>query len=88
MLLTFYCLTHVRKGLLQEKHHRFCSLVKLLSIYFSYLNLLNHSYPVLKNIFSQELCIIGKIPLDEAKKRNKTIEKVEMSKMPTVNPLF
>ena len=27
-------------------------------------------------------------PLDKAKKKHKTIEKVEMSKIPTVNPLF
>ena len=27
-------------------------------------------------------------PLDEVKKEHKTIEKVEMLKMPTVNPLF
>ena len=27
-------------------------------------------------------------PLDEAKKKHKIIEKEEMSKMPTVNPLF
>ena len=27
-------------------------------------------------------------PLDEAKKKHKTIEKVEMSKMPIVKPLF
>ena len=31
---------------------------------------------------------LERYPLDEAKKKHKTIEKVEMSKMPTFNPLF
>ena len=42
IFLSNYYLTHVRKGLLKAYHDRFCSLFKLLSIYFSYLNLLNH----------------------------------------------
>ena len=37
-----YYLAPVRKSLLQAHHDRCCSLVKLLCIYFCYLNLLNH----------------------------------------------
>ena len=42
MVLSYYYLANVRKGLLQEHYDRFCTLVKLLSIYFCYSNLLNH----------------------------------------------
>ena len=38
--------------------------------------------------FFQELCVIGKISIRLSEKQHQTIEKVEMSKMPTVNPLF
>ena len=37
--------------------------------------------------FSKNYVSLERSPLDEAKK-HKTMEKVEMSKMPTVNPLF
>ena len=42
MVLSYCYMAHVRKGLLQEHIDRFCSLVKLLNIYYCYLNLLNH----------------------------------------------
>ena len=42
MVLTYYYLLPVGKGLLQAHHDRRCSLVKLLCIYFYYLSLLNH----------------------------------------------
>ena len=42
MILSYYYLTFVRKGLLQAHHYRCCNLVKLLCIYFCYFNLLNH----------------------------------------------
>ena len=38
--------------------------------------------------FSQKLCVIGKIFIRWSEKKHQTIEKVDMSKMPTVNPLF
>ena len=38
-----WCLVPAKKWLLQKHHERCCSLVKLLYIYFCYLNLLNHS---------------------------------------------
>ena len=34
MVLKYYCLEHVREGLLEAHHDRFCSLVKLLCTYF------------------------------------------------------
>ena len=42
IVLSYYYLSNVRKGLLQAHHDRCCSLVKLLSIYFRYFNLFNH----------------------------------------------
>ena len=42
MVLSYYYLVPVRKGLLQAHHDGRCSLVKLLCICFYYLSLLNH----------------------------------------------
>ena len=68
----------------------FSSLVKLLSMDFWHLNLFNHGSPVLSNIFFFiNYMSLERSPLNETKKKqHKTIEKVRMSKMPTVNPLF
>ena len=38
--------------------------------------------------FSQKLCVIGKIFFRCGEKKHQTIEKVDMSKIPTLNPLF
>ena len=40
--LSYYCQALVRKGLLQAHHDKYCSLVKLLCIYFCYFIRLNH----------------------------------------------
>ena len=42
MVLSYYYLEPVKKRLLQADHDRYYSVVKLLCIYFSYLNLLDH----------------------------------------------
>ena len=38
--------------------------------------------------FFQKLCVNGKISIKWSRKKYKTIEKVEMSKMPTIKLLF
>ena len=38
--------------------------------------------------FSQNLCVIGKIFIRWYEKKHQAIEKLDMSKIPTVNPLF
>ena len=43
---------------------------------------------MLKNIFFQKLCVIGKISIRWSENKHKTIEKVEILKMPTVNQIF
>ena len=44
---------------------------------------------MLNNIFfPKNYASLERSPLDEVKKKHQTIEKVEMSKMPNVNPLF
>ena len=42
MILRYYYLAPVRKGLVQTHHDRGCGLVTLLCIYFGYFDLLNH----------------------------------------------
>ena len=45
-------------------------------------------YQCLTIFFLQKVCVIGKISIKWSEKMHKTIEKVEMWKMPMVNPLF
>ena len=52
-MLKYYFIELVGKGLLKAYDDISCSLVKLLCVYFSYFNLLNHEQPVLNNIFFQ-----------------------------------
>ena len=51
----------------------------------TYLTTVNHCLTI---FFCQQLCVIGKISIRWSKKRHQIIEKVEMPKIPTVNPLF
>ena len=51
MVLRYYYLAPVRKGLLQAHHDRCCSAVKLLRMYLCYFSLLNYGKPLLNNIF-------------------------------------
>ena len=44
--------------------------------------------PCLTISFCKNLCVIGKNVIEWGQKNNKMIKIVEMTKMPTVNPLF
>ena len=88
MVLSCYYQVPVRKMIMQADHDRCYSLVKLLCICFCYSNQLNHVKPVLNNIFFQKLCVIKNMSIRWSEKNHKAIGKVEMSKRPTVNPLF
>ena len=41
-----------------------------------------------KGVFYAKICVIGKISIRSSEKKYKTIGKVEMSKIPMVNPLL
>ena len=79
MFLSYYYLALVQKGLLQAQNDKYCNLVKLLCIYIFaillYLTMVNQCLTIFffKNYMSLEMS-----PLDEAKKKHQTIEKVEI----------
>ena len=52
---------------------------------WTYLTTVNQCLTI---FFFRKLCVIGKISIRWSEKKNKTIEQMEMSEMPTVNPLF
>ena len=56
-----------------------------ISAIWTYLTTVNQGLIML---FSQRLCVIGKISIRWSEKKHKTIEKVEMWKLSTVNRLF
>ena len=79
MFLSYYYLAVVQKGLLQAQNDKYWNLVKLLCIYIFaillYLTTVNQCLTIFffKNYMSLEMS-----PLDEAKKKHQTIEKVEI----------
>ena len=52
---------------------------------WTYLTTVNQCLTI---FFSQKFCVIRKISIRWSEKKHKPIEKVEMSKIPTVNPRF
>ena len=88
MVLSYYYLTPVKKG---NYMHTMTDAVVWLSSYvyifaiWTYLTTVNQCLAIL---FFQKLGDIGKISIRWSEKKHKTIEKFEMSKVSTVNPLF
>ena len=88
MVLSYYYLSHVIKGLLQAQHDRCCNLVKLISIYFYYLTYLTMVNQCLTIFFSEKYVSLERSPLDEAKRNIKQLKKWKYKKCQRLTYLF
>ena len=87
-VLSYYYLAPVGKCYLK---HTMTYAAVWLSFYvfiFAILTYLTTVNQCLTIFFVQKLCAIGKIFIRWSEKKHQIIEKVDMSKMPPVNPLF
>ena len=82
----FLCYPHILAACFVLAHNnKCCSLVKFLCIYFCYFNVLKHVNRCLTTFCFQQLCAIRKISFRWSENKHRTIAKVQMSKIPTVN---
>ena len=82
LVLSYYYLAPVTK-VLSQAHHGICCYVYIFAI-LTYLTTVNQCL----TIFFSKSYVIGKIYIRWNEKKHQIIEKVGLSKMSTVNPLF